>query len=80
MLQATARPAGRNTPDFDRMCGMERADSVPSLNSMSFTASASFGSSRGPSPLTIGMSDSVPLAVAFSETVNAYFKGADENR
>ncbi|ELU05217.1 hypothetical protein CAPTEDRAFT_227171 [Capitella teleta] len=74
---ATARPAGRQTPDFSRM---ERADSVPSLNSMTFSASASFGSSRGPSPLTIGMADAIPLAVAFSETVNAYFKGMDQSK
>ena len=38
------------------------------------------GSSRGPSPLTTGMSDTVPLAVAFTETVNAYFKGTDATK
>ncbi len=42
------------------------------------TTSMSIGSSRGPSPLTIGMSDNIPLAIAFSETINVYFKGADE--
>ncbi|KAL2772400.1 SH3-containing GRB2-like protein 3-interacting protein 1 isoform 1 [Daubentonia madagascariensis] len=35
------------------------------------------GSSRGPSPLTMGAQDTLPVAAAFTETVNAYFKGAD---
>lgn len=34
----------------------------------------------GPSPLTIGMSDTIPLAVAFHEIIHAYFKGSDETR
>ncbi|XP_041360186.1 F-BAR domain only protein 2-like isoform X2 [Gigantopelta aegis] len=44
------------------------------------TTSMPIGSSRGPSPLTIGMSDNIPLAVAFTETVNAYFKGHDATK
>ena len=36
--------------------------------------------SRGPSPLTIGMADTIPLAVAFQETVHAFFRGSDESR
>lgn len=51
---------------------ISRADSVGSLEFR--TASIGIGSSRGPSPLTIGMSDTVPLAVAFHEIVHAYFK------
>ncbi|KAM4021491.1 SH3-containing GRB2-like protein 3-interacting protein 1 [Anomaloglossus baeobatrachus] len=38
------------------------------------------GSSRGPSPLTMGAQDTLPVAAAFTETVNAYFKGADTNK
>ncbi|KAM9326711.1 SH3-containing GRB2-like protein 3-interacting protein 1 [Gastrophryne carolinensis] len=38
------------------------------------------GSSRGPSPLTMGAQDTLPVAAAFTETVNAYFKGADPNK
>ncbi|KAJ8357260.1 hypothetical protein SKAU_G00200540 [Synaphobranchus kaupii] len=38
------------------------------------------GCSRGPSPLTMGAQDSLPVAAAFTETVNAYFKGADPNK
>ena len=33
---------------------------------------ASFGTSRGPSPLTLGMSDVVPLAVAFQVRFRVY--------
>ena len=40
----------------------------------------SMGSSRGPSPLTIGFNDTVPLAVAIQESISAKFKGTDESR
>ncbi|XP_050314762.1 F-BAR domain only protein 2 [Anthonomus grandis grandis] len=57
---------------------ISRADSV---NSLEFrTACVPVGVSRGPSPLTIGMADTIPLAVAFHEIVHSYFKGADESR
>uniref|UniRef100_A0A3P8SNW8 SH3GL interacting endocytic adaptor 1 n=1 Tax=Amphiprion percula TaxID=161767 RepID=A0A3P8SNW8_AMPPE len=39
----------------------------------------SFACSRGPSPLTMGAQDTLPVAAAFTETVNAFFKGADPN-
>uniref|UniRef100_UPI003AAC4F79 SH3-containing GRB2-like protein 3-interacting protein 1 n=1 Tax=Centroberyx gerrardi TaxID=166262 RepID=UPI003AAC4F79 len=38
------------------------------------------GCSRGPSPLTMGAQDTLPVAAAFTETVNAFFKGADPNK
>ncbi|XP_053446431.1 SH3-containing GRB2-like protein 3-interacting protein 1 isoform X11 [Nycticebus coucang] len=38
------------------------------------------GSSRGPSPLTMGAQDTLPVAAAFTETVSAYFKGADPSK
>lgn len=38
------------------------------------------GLSRGPSPLTIGMSEVVPLAVAFQEVCHTCFRGADESQ
>ncbi|XP_031430880.1 SH3-containing GRB2-like protein 3-interacting protein 1 isoform X3 [Clupea harengus] len=38
------------------------------------------GCSRGPSPLTMGAQDTLPVAAAFTETVNAYFKGADPSK
>ena len=39
-----------------------------------------FGTSRGPSPLTLGSSDVIPLAVAFQEVCHACFRGADESQ
>nr|CAD7426884.1 unnamed protein product [Timema monikensis] len=57
---------------------ISRADSVGSLEFR--TAGVSTGSSRGPSPLTIGMSDTIPLAIAFHEIVHSYFKGTDETK
>ncbi|XP_077441992.1 F-BAR domain only protein 2 [Vanacampus margaritifer] len=38
------------------------------------------GTSRGPSPVTLASSDALPIAVAFTESVNAYFKGADPTK
>ncbi|XP_041696036.2 SH3-containing GRB2-like protein 3-interacting protein 1 [Coregonus clupeaformis] len=38
------------------------------------------GCSRGPSPLTMGTQDTLPVAAAFTETVNAFFKGANPNK
>ncbi|XP_038147602.1 SH3-containing GRB2-like protein 3-interacting protein 1 isoform X5 [Cyprinodon tularosa] len=38
------------------------------------------GCSRGPSPLTMGAQDTLPVAAAFTETVNALFKGADPSK
>ncbi|RZF42397.1 hypothetical protein LSTR_LSTR004205 [Laodelphax striatellus] len=58
-----------------------RADSIGSLGSLEFrTAGVSIGSSRGPSPLTIGMADTIPLAVAFHEIIHSYFRGTDETK
>ncbi|XP_053394008.1 F-BAR domain only protein 2-like isoform X3 [Mercenaria mercenaria] len=71
--QVPARPSGRNSP-----FGLNRVDSGSSVTWN--TTSMPVGSSRGPSPLTIGMADVVPLAVAFTETINAYFKGTDATK
>ncbi|XP_063862788.1 F-BAR domain only protein 2-like isoform X3 [Scylla paramamosain] len=56
---------------------LPRAESVSSLE---FRTSGMMGTSRGPSPLTIGLSDTIPLAVAFQELCHAYFRGTDESR
>ncbi|XP_003425577.1 F-BAR domain only protein 2 isoform X8 [Nasonia vitripennis] len=57
---------------------ISRADSVASLEFR--TAGVGVGSSRGPSPLTIGLADTIPLAVAFHEIIHSYFRGSDEAR
>ena len=56
--------------DFDAFQPRERSSSVDSNSSMMFS-NVPANSSRGPSPLTVGTSESVPIAVAFSETVHA---------
>ena len=38
----------------------------------------SFGSSRGPSPLIVG--NSIPIAIAIQESISARFKGSDETK
>jgi hypothetical protein len=60
---------------------VSRADSVASLGGETRSVGGgSYIGSRGPSPLTLGMSDLIPIAVAFHEIVHAYFKGNDENK
>ncbi|XP_052274271.1 F-BAR domain only protein 2-like isoform X3 [Dreissena polymorpha] len=72
--QVPARPSSGCPSPFS----LNRIDS--SANVQWNTTSMPIGSSRGPSPLTIGMADTVPLAVAFTETINAYFKGTDATK
>lgn len=38
------------------------------------------GVSRGPSPVSLGNQDTLPVAIALTESVNAYFKGADPTK
>ncbi|XP_062410449.1 F-BAR domain only protein 2 isoform X3 [Sardina pilchardus] len=62
---------------------LARAESSSSLSSnASFSASntPTVGTSRGPSPVTLASQDPLPIAVAFTESVNAYFKGADPSK
>lgn len=66
-------PRGRMSPS-----AISRADSIGSLEFR--TAGIPVGSSRGPSPLTIGISDTIPLAVAFHEICHCYFRGSDETK
>ena len=57
---------------------LERAGSIQSLSQAPFNTSLSFGSSHGPSAVSSisFTSETVPLAVAFCETVHAYFSGS----
>ncbi|XP_018569463.1 F-BAR domain only protein 2 isoform X1 [Anoplophora glabripennis] len=73
-------PSRRSDPSRNLMAqsSISRADSISSLEFR--TACVPMGVSRGPSPLTIGMADTIPLAVAFHEIVHSYFRGADETR
>ncbi|KAG5214855.1 hypothetical protein JEQ12_000431 [Ovis aries] len=66
-LSAATTPTVVSEDDvfYDKLPSFERRCETPA------------GSSRGPSPLTMGAQDTLPVAAAFTETVNAYFKGAD---
>lgn len=72
---AIPRPPSRRSESATRgrsPVTLLRTDSVGSLEF--HTASIGLNSSRGPSPLTIGITDMVPLAVAFHEVIHAYFR------
>ncbi|KAL2772420.1 SH3-containing GRB2-like protein 3-interacting protein 1 isoform 13 [Daubentonia madagascariensis] len=64
-------------PPIAPLARAESTSSISSTNSLSAATTPTVGSSRGPSPLTMGAQDTLPVAAAFTETVNAYFKGAD---
>nr|XP_019937892.1 PREDICTED: F-BAR domain only protein 2 isoform X5 [Paralichthys olivaceus] len=62
---------------------LARAESSSSLSSnasLSAGNTPTVGTSRGPSPVTLASQDALPIAVAFTESVNAYFKGADPSK
>lgn len=54
--------------------------SPPDGSSSLFNTTSSLGSSRGSSPLTLGMADVIPMAVAFTENINASFRGTDATK
>ncbi|XP_029430580.1 F-BAR domain only protein 2 isoform X2 [Rhinatrema bivittatum] len=58
----------------------ESNSSVSSSASQSAANTPTVGISRGPSPVSLGNQDTLPVAVAFTESVNAYFKGADPTK
>nr|XP_023662331.1 SH3-containing GRB2-like protein 3-interacting protein 1 isoform X4 [Paramormyrops kingsleyae] len=76
-------------PPFAPLARAESTSSISSTNSLSAATTPTVGKelsvsvsgcSRGPSPLTMGAQDTLPVAAAFTETVNAYFKGADPSK
>ncbi|XP_053446430.1 SH3-containing GRB2-like protein 3-interacting protein 1 isoform X10 [Nycticebus coucang] len=69
-LSAATTPTVVSEDDvfYDKLPSFERRCETPA------------GSSRGPSPLTMGAQDTLPVAAAFTETVSAYFKGADPSK
>ncbi|XP_071517141.1 F-BAR domain only protein 2 isoform X2 [Panulirus ornatus] len=75
--KALEGPSSRGRQSPSTISGLSRAESVSSLE---FRTSSMMGTSRGPSPLTIGLSDTIPLAVAFQELCHAYFRGTDESK
>ncbi|XP_072367211.1 SH3-containing GRB2-like protein 3-interacting protein 1 isoform X8 [Scyliorhinus torazame] len=67
-------------PPVAPLARAESTSSISSTNSLSAATTPTVGASRGPSPLTMGAQDTLPVAAAFTETVNAYFKGADPSK
>ncbi|XP_012926442.1 SH3-containing GRB2-like protein 3-interacting protein 1 isoform X17 [Heterocephalus glaber] len=67
-------------PPIAPLARAESTSSISSTNSLSAATTPTVGSSRGPSPLTMGAQDTLPVAAAFTETVNAYFKAADPTK
>ncbi|NXH16600.1 FCHO2 protein, partial [Bucco capensis] len=62
---------------------LARAESISSISSAASVSAANtptVGVSRGPSPVSLGNQDTLPVAVALTESVNAYFKGADPTK
>ncbi|XP_053248112.1 SH3-containing GRB2-like protein 3-interacting protein 1 isoform X8 [Podarcis raffonei] len=87
-LSAATTPTIEDDAYVDKLLTFERHCETPAENeqpSLVWFDRGKFyltfeGSSRGPSPLTMGAQDTLPVAAAFTETVNAYFKGADPNK
>ncbi|XP_055488135.1 F-BAR domain only protein 2 isoform X4 [Leucoraja erinacea] len=67
-------------PPIAPLARAESTSSIGSSASLSTTTTPTVGTSRGPSPITLGSQDSLPVATAFTESVNAYFKGADPSK
>ncbi|XP_042559630.1 SH3-containing GRB2-like protein 3-interacting protein 1 [Clupea harengus] len=72
-------------PPFAPLARAESTSSISSVTSLSAASTPTLclpvsTCSRGPSPLTMGPQDTLPVAAAFTETVSAYFKGADPSK
>ncbi|XP_051907123.1 F-BAR domain only protein 2 isoform X2 [Hippocampus zosterae] len=70
-------PAGASPPPAAPLARAESSSSLSSNASIGAANNPAVGTSRGPSPVTLASQDALPIAVAFTEAVNAYFKGAD---
>ncbi|XP_017165507.1 SH3-containing GRB2-like protein 3-interacting protein 1 isoform X1 [Poecilia reticulata] len=82
-------PVSGSPPPFAPLARAESSSSLSSVTSHSAASTPTLGRdlsmptagcSRGPSPLTMGPQDTLPVAAAFTETINAYFKGADPSK
>ncbi|XP_051875109.1 F-BAR domain only protein 2 isoform X6 [Pristis pectinata] len=76
-------PTSLSTTSPPPVAPLARAESTSSIGSsasLSTTTTPTVGTSRGPSPISLGTQDSLPVATAFTESVNAYFKGADPSK
>uniref|UniRef100_UPI00398F8604 F-BAR domain only protein 2 n=1 Tax=Pristiophorus japonicus TaxID=55135 RepID=UPI00398F8604 len=67
-------------PPVAPLARAESTSSIGSSASLSTATTPTIGTSRGPSPISLGTQDALPVATAFTESVNAYFKGADPSK
>ncbi|XP_061912926.1 F-BAR domain only protein 2 isoform X6 [Entelurus aequoreus] len=72
--------SGASPPPGAPLARAESSSSLSSNASLSAANTPTVGTSRGPSPVTLASQDALPIAVAFTESVNAYFKGADPTK
>ncbi|KAK2816447.1 hypothetical protein Q7C36_022718 [Tachysurus vachellii] len=82
-INEIARPFSPSVATNSSPAPLARAESSSSLSSnasLSASNTPTIGTSRGPSPVTLASQDSLPIAVAFTESINAYFKGADPSK
>ncbi|KAM4875469.1 F-BAR domain only protein 2 isoform 2-T2 [Thomomys bottae] len=75
-------PVTSNTspPPAAPLARAESSSSISSSASLSAANTPTVGVSRGPSPVSLGNQDALPVAIALTESVNAYFKGADPTK
>nr|XP_048297499.1 F-BAR domain only protein 2 isoform X1 [Myodes glareolus] len=75
-------PVTSNTspPPTAPLARAESSSSISSSASLSAANTPTVGVSRGPSPVSLGNQDTLPVAIALTESVNAYFKGADPTK
>lgn len=74
------KTSNASPPPTAPLARAESSSSLSSNASLSAGNTPTVGTSRGPSPVTLGSQDALPIAVAFTESVNAYFKGADPTK
>uniref|UniRef100_A0A8C2GRF8 F-BAR domain only protein 2 n=1 Tax=Cyprinus carpio TaxID=7962 RepID=A0A8C2GRF8_CYPCA len=75
-----SKMSNSSPPPAAPLARAESSSSLSSNTSLSTTNTPTVGTSRGPSPVTLASLDALPIAVAFTESVNAYFKGADPSK
>ncbi|KAM9475224.1 f-BAR domain only protein 1 isoform 2-T2 [Clarias gariepinus] len=88
--RSSSRPSGSERSRS--LCSSPLPGPSPSVTSSSSSSSPSDwggqtrapsparGLSRGPSPISLSTQESWPVAAAFTEYINAYFKGGENNR
>ncbi|XP_040914604.1 F-BAR domain only protein 2 isoform X4 [Toxotes jaculatrix] len=74
------KTSSASPPPTAPLARAESSSSLSSNASLSAGNTPTVGTSRGPSPVTLASQDALPIAVAFTESVNAYFKGADPTK